>query len=71
MTEEQRETLDDSLAMRVRSGAMVKFKQRCSLINRPYQDMLRELIEAFGDGRVSIQLTEQQKLAIEETYRGN
>lgn len=69
MTDEQRETLDDSLGLRVNSEAFQKFKERCSLINRPYQDVIREFMDAYVDGRASIRLTEAQQQAMKETYR--
>lgn len=63
--------LDEQLRVRVKRSTFIAFNGRCALINKSYPDVIRELMEAYSEGRVRIVLPEDQKKAIEETYHGN
>tara|TARA_R110000787_G_C13443394_1_gene446728 strand:+ start:5828 stop:6025 length:198 start_codon:yes stop_codon:yes gene_type:complete len=46
--------LNTQLHVRTNSDSLSAFKDRCKSMNRQYQDVLREMIEAFADDRLSI-----------------
>ena len=64
-----KETLNDTLTVRMSSKQLARFKKYCeSKLKRPYQQMTREMIDALIDGRLRIQLTDTQKKTQEEIY---
>lgn len=57
------------IRMRVDPKAMEKFKKKCmSVHNKQHTDMIRELIDAFNEGRVRIITTEEARKSREELY---
>jgi len=49
--------LDTALSVRANDQSLIKFKARCNQMNRRYQDVLREMIDAFADDRLFIKST--------------
>lgn len=49
------------LSLRVKPQDLAKFKTRCEKLNKPYQIVIREMIEAFNQNRLTIQPDEKQK----------
>lgn len=45
---------DDNLNVRVNSDTIEKFKEICAKENRPYTWVIREMIEAYVDNRITI-----------------
>lgn len=60
---------DGTMMVRIRSSQLSKFKKHCSTkLGRPYQEVMREMINAFNDGRLTITPTEEQKQSHGELY---
>ena len=53
--------LTENVRVRVDPKSHQRFRAKCTKLNRDYSDMLRELIEAFADGRIKITPTEAAK----------
>lgn len=69
MPRNNNQTLNDSVNFRCDHIEKKRFMDHCRLkLKRPYQDVLREIVEALPSGRVTIKPTETQKRAIKETY---
>ena len=58
-------SLDTFINVRMRKADVEKFDERCAEIDKPRYQVLRELIEAFNDNRLSIKPTDQQKKSME------
>ena len=57
------------LAVRIDEKVLQEFKTICKMkFHREHQDVVKELITAFADGRVSITPTEAQENLINEVY---
>ena len=52
---------DGRIQMRLPSEDILAFGKRCTKMNRPYQDVLREMIVAFNEGRLTITPTPELK----------
>lgn len=53
--------LDDSLVVRVESKSLDRFKKNClKQTGKPYQLFVREMVDAFNDGRLRIKPTPEQ-----------
>lgn len=66
--EKNTEVLDDSLNVRANSTKLHAFKKRCKEMNRDYPDIVREMVDAFSEGRLKIQPTDQQRKLNKELY---
>ena len=63
-------SLDGTLSMRVSDSEFSIFKRKSERITgKPYQLFLREMINAFNDGRLVIVATEEQKRELKELYK--
>ena len=60
---------DDSLNVRCNKESKRKFIEKCRDMGRDHPDMIRELVDAFIDGRVKIQPTNEQQKLSEEIYQ--
>ena len=61
--------LDGNLMLRMNKKRLEDFQKHCSEnLKRPYQDIVREMIDATLDGRLKIQPTKEQKIATGELY---
>lgn len=70
--QKDKEVLDGDLRMRMSSKELEIFQQKAPRITgKDYQVFLREMITAFNDGRLRIELTEEQKREIGELYNVN
>ncbi len=63
------QTLDGNLQMRINEEALELFKQKSSRIAKPYQLLLREIIDAFNEGRLCIVQSEEAKREKEALYK--
>lgn len=62
-------TLDDTMQFRCRREEKRDFVNHCRLkLKRPAQDVMREIMVALPDGRLSIKPTDEQKQATKELY---
>ena len=62
-------TLDSTLMVRLDTEQLQRFKRNCLAdLKRPYQEVLREMIEAMNDGRLTIKPTKEQKNAQRKLY---
>ena len=52
-------TLDSQIHMRIKKRSMTRFKKRCKSLGRSHQDVIREMVEAFGDKRLTIKPTNE------------
>lgn len=52
--------LDDDLRLRIDSQVLAKFKRKTKRAGRPYQCLIREMIDAFNNGHLHITLTAEQ-----------
>lgn len=59
--------LEERINIRVSSDTLDLFKKKCEPI-RPYQDMIREMMEAFNEGRMKIKLSDNQRKNVGELY---
>lgn len=60
------------LSLRIDDETITVFKNKCSdELKRQYQNVVREMIEAFNEGRLKIKPTESQKNAIGSLYDVN
>ena len=63
------ENLDGDLRMRMSQSELDIFKQKSKRVTgKDYQVLLRELITAFNDGRLTIQINEAQKSELGVLY---
>lgn len=53
--------MDGQLHLRIPQKLLNDFKTKSDLLGRHHGSVLRELVEAFIDGRLTIKATEQQK----------
>lgn len=66
---EEDNTFDDEIRMRVRGNALKMFKKKSQTVHsKKYTDLLRELIDAFNEGRLRIVQTEESREAQKELY---
>lgn len=56
-----KQTLDDSLNMRVNSIVLKEFQEKSREVGKASQELIREFMKAFNEGRLNIQLSESQK----------
>lgn len=64
------EILDDKIQMRVRKQEFDIFKAKSKRVTgKNYDVFLREMITAFNDGRLRIELTDEQKEEQFELYK--
>ncbi len=61
--------LDDVLTVRINSKTKEDFKTKAGTLNRGYQVLLREIVDAFNNDRVRIIPTDEQKKGL-EIYQG-
>ena len=59
---------DNTLAIRVFKKDLEKFKAKSEKINKPYQILIREMIQAFNEDRLKIIPTDEQKQSLETIY---
>lgn len=67
MATEEGSKLDSTLAIRIKDSAGDEFKRKCSVLGREYSEVMRELIDAFNDDRLTIQKSAEQ-IKQEELY---
>lgn len=60
-----------NLNIRVTPDLKQRFSERCAEHGREWYDVVREFMEAYTDGRVTITPTEAQLKAMKETYNVN
>lgn len=60
--------LDDRLDMRVNKEVKQAFMDRCNKAGRQYQEVLREVMTAFNEGRLRIEVSEEQLNNLENFY---
>lgn len=66
------DNLDGKLNMRARQKALTAYEKRCkTLLKREPQEVMREIIDAFNEGRVKILPTKAQKQAHKELYEND
>ena len=62
-------TLDGALMIRMNKTQLLDFQEHCkNNLKRPYQEIVREMIEATLDNRLKINPTEEQEIATGELY---
>ena len=59
---------DSVITIRIEGAKKKFFMGKCEDVSRDHADVLRELIDAFGEGRIKITPTTGQKKAM-EVYR--
>lgn len=57
------------LGARVDASFHESFTKKCRAMNRKPSDVMREMYSAFIDGRLTIELTEEQKTAQKGMYK--
>ena len=63
-------TYDDSYTMRANSKEVQKFKRHCSKKLRiPHQEVIREVMSAIVEGRVTITKPKEQNEALGALYK--
>lgn len=62
------ETLEEGIRVRLSEALVEEFDRKASLHQKGRSQMLRELIKAFTEDRLKIQLTDEEKQAQEATY---
>lgn len=60
---------NETIVVRCDADVALEFKTWCISMNREYQDVIRELIEAAPKGRVNIKPTQEQLKNIKELYK--
>ncbi len=60
---------DTSINVRCNLEKLEKFKEWCSRANKPYQDIIREAMQAGPDGRLHITPNKDQKEALNNLYK--
>tara|TARA_R110000744_G_scaffold380326_3_gene500726 strand:- start:185 stop:421 length:237 start_codon:yes stop_codon:yes gene_type:complete len=60
MTEDN-ELLDDHIAARINGKVKSKFLQKCGKLNKNHADVLRNMIVALNDGRLTIKPTDEEQ----------
>lgn len=55
------EQLDDHIAARINSNVKSKFLQKCGKLKKNHADVIRNMIQALNDGRLTIEPTEEEK----------
>ncbi len=61
-------TLDGSINMRISAKSLETFQSKCIAMGRPgYHTVIREMMEAFNEGRLTITPTKEHK----ELYNDN
>ena len=69
-TNSSNDVLDDDLRMRVSKKALAEFKKKSMRITKkPYQIFIREIIDAFNNGKLIIVEDEETKREKEELYQ--
>jgi len=63
-----KQTLDDTFTMRVNSIVNKEFQKKSIEHGKSPAEFMRELMKAFNEGRLNIQLTEAQKKQLKGTY---
>ena len=58
-----------TMNVRMDEDELETFKSRCSHMGREYYAVVREFITAFNEGRVKIELTDEQRKAQEVLYK--
>ena len=72
MANEETEVLDGDLRMRMSKQELDIFQKKSKRVTgKPYQLLLREIINAFNDGRLRITPTEAQRSQLGELYNVN
>lgn len=61
----KKETKTANFAVRIEESLLVKFKKRCNGLRRHYSDVLRELMTAFAENRITIKRDKKS----EELYK--
>lgn len=61
--------LDTFFNFRVDDTAKEGFIDKCKSIGRDHNDMLRELVTAFNEGRVRIELGDEHKKLLGDIYK--
>lgn len=60
--------LDTTLQCKIRKKDHATFIEKCTDLNRSYTSVLREMVTAFNDGRLTIKPTEDQNKTLGEMY---
>lgn len=60
--------LDTTLQCKIRKDDYQYFLEKCTGLNRNYTSVLREMVVAFNDGRLTIKPTEEQNRTLGEMY---
>lgn len=60
--------LDTTLQCKIYKDDHQAFIEKCADMNRSYTSVLREMVTAFNDGRLTIKPTEEQAKTIGEFY---
>ena len=62
-------SLDEVMNYRVDSEKKKLFIKKCNALGRSYQDVQREIVDAFNDNRLTITPTKAQKAQMNEVYK--
>ena len=61
--------LDSTLLVRLDTDQLEQFKHNCQAnLKRPYQEVIREMVEALNEDRLTINPTKEQKKAQRNLY---
>lgn len=55
------EQLDDHIAARINGEVKSKFLQKCGKLKKGHGEMIRNMIRALNDGRLTIKPTDEEK----------
>lgn len=61
--------LDATLSVRMEVEEKQRFQERCEQYHRAPQELLREIIVAFNDGRLKITPTQNQTNQMKDLYQ--
>ena len=63
-------SFNSTLNVRCKSDKLESFQAWCEKANIEYQDLVREIIQALPEGRVTIKPSKAKKRALSKLYKG-